>query len=359
MLKILHVLTSPRAEGTPRLVLDWLTVEGYEQHVLFLRPEPGDLLPTFINNCKNIYIENVNYRSVIHRSFGIVKALIKTTRKDKFDLVISWNQGYANWIVLGSRLGGCKKSIVHVGCSPEACKFGYLFDYYIFIPVKLLGGKAVCPSNHIFNTYKELKLFPGSIFRVIPNCINYSRFQKKDPVYTNNFKAILVANLENTKDHKLLIDAWELVIKDIPEAQLSLVGRGSLKEELEQKVIDKKLNNNITFLGVREDVPELLWNHSIFVFSSTKNEGFGTVLIEALSACLKVVAINEPASKEVLKNGEYGILADTRDVTTFAKKIVYAFRNPLLERDINKQQEYAQSFSVENMISKYVSIVSE
>ncbi len=46
-MKILHVLTSPRAEGTPRLVLDWLTVKEHQQYVLFLQKEPADLLNSF------------------------------------------------------------------------------------------------------------------------------------------------------------------------------------------------------------------------------------------------------------------------------------------------------------------------
>lgn len=46
-MKILHVLTSPRAEGTPRMVLDWLTVKELEQHVLFFEASPADLLDNF------------------------------------------------------------------------------------------------------------------------------------------------------------------------------------------------------------------------------------------------------------------------------------------------------------------------
>ena len=45
-MKILHVLTAPRAEGTPRLVLDWLSLKDHEQEVVFLTDQ-GELKLTF------------------------------------------------------------------------------------------------------------------------------------------------------------------------------------------------------------------------------------------------------------------------------------------------------------------------
>ena len=67
------------------------------------------------------------------------------------------------------------------------------------------------------------------------------------------------------------------------------------------------------FLGSRRDVPALLGQSDVFVFSTTKEEGLGTVLIEALAAGLPVVASDVPACREALEGGKWGALVPAAD----------------------------------------------
>ena len=357
-MKILHVLTSPRAEGTPRLVLDWLRTGLHEQSVLFLKSKPIDLIDEFNSVSKDIYYSNIDYSKQIGRTVGIFKTVKKVVKDKKPDLVISWNQGYANFIVLGARFGGSKNNVVHVGCAPESGKFGHFFDYYVYWPVAFLGGKAVCASNHIKSIFDSFYIFPRYIFKTIPNYVCFEKFYKKSQSYSHNKKAIIVGNLEITKNHAFLLQSWKSVVEKLPFVELTIVGRGSLMEELKGLSQNLGISSNVTFLGARNDVPELLWEHSLFLFTSTKNEGFGTVLIEALSACLKIVSISERASREVLKDGKYGILVRTDDPTAFAEVIVEAFANPLTSTQILNQIDYAKTFSPETMIQEYVNYAS-
>jgi glycosyltransferase involved in cell wall biosynthesis len=358
-MKILHVLTSPRAEGTPRLVLDWLKTGMHDQFVLFLKSEPGDLIADFQNITNKLTFKNIDYSKKLSRTIKIIGEVQKTVRQEQPDIVISWNQGYANLIVLGSRLGGCTNNIVHVGCAPERGKYGYWYDYFVFLPIAALGGKAVCASQYIMSIFDKLLFFPKYIFKVIPNCVNYNKFFKRSKTYNNDKKAVLVANLELAKDHKILIDAWRYVVDIIPDASLTLVGRGSLYGIIQKQIENLDLTDNVFLLGPRSDVNEILWQHSLFVFSSNKNEGFGTVLIEALAACLQIVSFAEPAPTEVLKNGQYGILVHERTAIALANAIVLAFNTTPSVLQIEQQCLYAETFKVENMILNYIDFASQ
>jgi hypothetical protein len=57
MARILHVLASPRAEGTPRLVLDRIAAKEQKQAILFLSGDPPDLLAEFRSGCRLIGVE--------------------------------------------------------------------------------------------------------------------------------------------------------------------------------------------------------------------------------------------------------------------------------------------------------------
>jgi glycosyltransferase involved in cell wall biosynthesis len=340
-------------------VLDWLKTGLHDQHVLFLQSNPADLLQQFESVSRNIICKNVPSGGFLQRTRSIIREVQATTKQLQPELVISWNQGYANFIVLGSRLGGCKKSIVHVGCAPEKHSLGFWYDYYVFWPVALCGGKAVCASNHIYSIINRLRFFPRKIFHTIPNCIDFMRFVKSQKTYSGNQEAALVANLEPAKDHKILLDAWRLVVDKIPGARLHIIGGGSLYSAIETQVKDLRLTENVKMLGPRSDVPELLWTYSLFVFSSTRNEGFGTVLIEALAACMQVVSFAEPAPKEVLQDGKYGILAKERTPESLAHAILVAFSKPLDSQTIEKHISYAEQFSPDRMVERYITIVNE
>ena len=77
----------------------------------------------------------------------------------------------------------------------------------------------------------------------------------------------------------------------------------------------------MVFWGPRSDVPELLGQMDVFAFSTTRDEGFGIALIEAMAAGLPVVASDVPACREVLDDGAAGILVPAGDPAPLAQAI--------------------------------------
>lgn len=360
-MRILHVLTSPRAEGTPRLVLDWLTVQEHEQHVLFLNSNPPDLLPLFYEATKNVTITDSNRSSYLRKCFAVISAVRKTCSATQPDVIISWNQGYSHWIVLGARLSGVKKSIVHGGCEPHVSNLrGRLYSYYVHWPLYAMGTQLICASDFIRNKFKQIPLLPDSNIFFVPNCFQAEKFfPPQTVVAASEPVAIMVANLEPVKNHRALLETWKLVLEAMPEAKLWLVGRGSLREELENFCRDNHLSQNVIFWGERRDVPDLLWKAQVFVFSSS-SEGFGTVLLEALAAGLRIVTSDIPACREVLQNGRYGVLVDVNNRQLFAQTIIEALKQGKLNHDEwQKSREYIEQFTPAAMVKRYLEIVNQ
>jgi glycosyltransferase involved in cell wall biosynthesis len=123
----------------------------------------------------------------------------------------------------------------------------------------------------------------------------------------------MVARLDPIKDQATLIRAFAEVANAHPEAELWLIGDGVRAFELCDLAIAGGVAERVVFWGARSDVPELLGQMDVFAFSTTRDEGFGIALIEAMAAGLPVIASDVPACREVLGDGAAGLLVPPGD----------------------------------------------
>jgi glycosyltransferase involved in cell wall biosynthesis len=131
----------------------------------------------------------------------------------------------------------------------------------------------------------------------------------------------MVARLDPIKDQATLIRAFAEVAKEHPQAELWLVGDGLRAGELCDLAGAEGVADRVVFWGPRSDVPELLGQMDVFAFSTTRAEGFGIVLIEAMAAGLPVIASDVPACREVLGEGHAGVLVPPGDHARLARAI--------------------------------------
>ncbi|WP_328703134.1 glycosyltransferase family 1 protein [Alkalihalobacterium elongatum] len=97
-----------------------------------------------------------------------------------------------------------------------------------------------------------------------------------------------IGRFNKQKNHEYLIDIFKAVHDKQPNSILVLVGEGHLRSQIEKKVNDLNLNSNVRFLGVREDIANLMQGFDLFLFPSLF-EGLPVVLVEAQAAGLKCV----------------------------------------------------------------------
>lgn len=90
------------------------------------------------------------------------------------------------------------------------------------------------------------------------------------------------------KNHSFLIDLFKEITKIYPDAILLLVGEGELLPKIRQKVQKLNLEDNVRFLGLRNDIPDIIRASDVFLFPSLY-EGLGIALIEAQAGGLPCV----------------------------------------------------------------------
>ena len=150
------------------------------------------------------------------------------------------------------------------------------------------------------------------------NTKNYSNCEKK--------RVIAVGRYVPQKGFDLLIEAWRNVADEHPDWSLFVYGEGN--KEPYQKLVDKyNLNNCCHLESAKSDIAEFYANSSIFVLSS-RFEGFGIVLLEAMSCGVPVVSFACPCGpRDIVHDGIDGLLVSNGDTGQLAVKINYLIEN--------------------------------
>jgi glycosyltransferase involved in cell wall biosynthesis len=128
-----------------------------------------------------------------------------------------------------------------------------------------------------------------------------------------------ISRLANQKDIPTMLAAFSEYRNQSNGSSLSIVGSGPLKTELLETTRDMGLADSVFFLGRSTLIYEFLSGLDVFVLTS-KYEGFGMVLLEAMDAGVPVVASHNSAIPEVL-GGDFPGLCNTGDSKDFCQKI--------------------------------------
>jgi glycosyltransferase involved in cell wall biosynthesis len=356
-MKILHVLLTPRAEGTVKLALDWLAQSSLDEEVLVLNPEPAEMTEELQRRAA-WFTQGDKFPGGWSKYPWILAKVWRVCRQRRPDLVICWSNGFSPWVLGGARLAGVRRLITHAGNPPTWTSWGKVQTVISTLVAWLTGGRMVCCSRYVADEFARSPGAFSSVLRVIYNCAPVAlvrdtaaeaRAQRND----RRPRLIMVATLESHKDHATVLKAMPAVVRAVPAVQLWLAGDGSQRERLENLSSSLGLANAVTFLGSRRDVPALLGQSDVFVFSTTREEGLGTVLIEALAAGLPVVASDVPACREALAAGRWGTLIPPADPEALAAALIASLQAPAVV-EANARNDYLQQFSPACMLAAYL-----
>lgn len=359
-MRVLHILRSPRAEGTVKLVLDWLATRTIAQGVLLLETQPAEMTEQIRARADWVDAFDTLPKGAAKFPF-LVRNVFRTCRHRRPDLVICWPNGFSSWVLLGARAAGVRRLITHAGNPPTPTPWGRVQTVWSTWVAAGVGGRMICCSRYVASAFQES---PGAfqrVLRVVYNCAPVDQIRQQAARARRlredvRPRLIMVATMEAHKDHATLIRAMVTVKQQIPEVELWLAGEGRLRASLETLVADLDLRSTVRFLGSRNDVPALLGQSDAFVFSTTPQEGLGTVLIEALAAGLPVVASDVPACREALAEGAWGTLVAPADARSLATALV----ETLQRRPTSRAEERAEAlrrFEPESMMAGYLATV--
>ncbi|MDP3278763.1 MAG: glycosyltransferase [Deltaproteobacteria bacterium] len=129
------------------------------------------------------------------------------------------------------------------------------------------------------------------------------------------------------KNHHVLLDVFTQVLRELPDAKLILLGQGPLKDEILQRITREGLNESVKFVGLREDVFQLMSCSDLCLFPS-RNEGFGLVPLEANAAGVAVVASRISGLDEAVEDGVTARLFDLDDISSMTRVTIDLLRDP-------------------------------
>ncbi len=143
---------------------------------------------------------------------------------------------------------------------------------------------------------------------------------------TNHVPLMLaVGRMEVVKDQRTLLDSWKLVIEQLPEAVLALIGSGPLEAELREHAIALGLGASMRFVAPRPDLTHAYADADAFVLSSLW-EGLPYVILEAMDAGLPVVSTDVDGIPEAVDDGVTGLLVPRKTRTRLPGLSARSFR---------------------------------
>lgn len=164
---------------------------------------------------------------------------------------------------------------------------------------------------------------------------------------------IAVGRYAYQKGFDLLIDAWKSIALKHPDWKLSIYGGGD-RNSFIQQTKKLKIQNSCFIENAVNDITQKYCNSSIFVLSS-RYEGFGMVIIEAMACGVPAVSFSCPSGpRDIIKDGIDGLLVENGNVKELADKICYLIENEEQRKEMGKQAKInVERFKIENIASQW------
>lgn len=366
-LKILYVIDSLRSGGAEKLVKDiaiqiMSTSSEYEIHILLLTDE-GNVYDQVLKN-HDIEVKVIPLRRIKNplNVFYIYKEL----SLNRYDVVHVHLFPATYWVSLANFFLFSEKTKVIM---TEHSTYNKRRKYHMFnwIEKVLYKGfnKIVSISE---STQKNLMKWlqeneSNKKFEVIENGIHIDTFSNSKALtnnefknYRDRFKCILcmVGRFTEAKDHDTLLRALSRLPIDYG---LVLVGDGPMRNEIEDKIREYNIENQVVLLGYREDIPQILKSIDIVVHSANW-EGFGLAAIEGMAAGKPIVASKVEGLKDLVEGA--GLLFTPSDDLALSNCIIrLSSNNKFYEEVAKKCMEAAKKYDIALTTEKYKKIYKQ
>lgn len=281
-----------------------------------------------------------------------------STRND-FDIVHAHSHLFfsTNLCTLVRRLGSPPLVITNHGLISQTVP---MWAHKIYIPTIAkwtfnFADKIICYTEEEKSMLKKLGIDSDKIV-VIHNGIDTNMFFPCEKEKNNN-QILWIGRFTLGKGVEYLIDAFNILVKKYSDFKLLMIGRGHLKERIEQKIQNLNLSKNVI---IREfvpnsELPEIYQSSDVFVLPSL-NEGVSRTILEAMSCGIPVVCTKLPQLVSVV-NG-CGLLVPVKDSQALAEGILKVVSNRDLSQEFgrNGRDKVVKNYSWEDTVKKTVQL---
>lgn len=250
--------------------------------------------------------------------------LAKWIKKHQINIV--HGHGFKSDVIglLSARLSGCKVVTTPHGWSQEGnnkLRIYESIDRWLFKYMDM-----VCPLSS--DLAKGLS--NGNNIRLIRNGVDVEEVLASTPSDKTNRNCYLigyVGQLIERKDLNTLFEAFKILCEDNKDIRLVVIGDGHLKDALKAKARQLLIENQVEFMGYRQDATSMLKVFDIFVLPSLM-EGIPRCIMEAMAAGVPVIVSDIPGNRDLVVSGETGLLFSPGNSQDLAMKIKYARMHP-------------------------------
>lgn len=196
---------------------------------------------------------------------------------------------------------------------------------------------------------------------IIPNGIDLNKFKAKPHHRTDGRTIFYVGRLERRKGVKYLLQAFQILTQDEPEAKLIIAGDGPDRAKLELLAEDLKLKN-VSFLGYISDELklDLMSEADVFCSPAIFGESFGIVLLEAMAVGTVTVAGNNSGYSGLMQDVGALSLVNPQDTVEFARRLrIMLTEEPVRALWRSWAKDYVQQFNWPEIVDRYEELYVE
>ncbi|NLP04899.1 glycosyltransferase family 4 protein [Candidatus Fermentibacteria bacterium] len=209
--------------------------------------------------------------------------------------------------------------------------------------------------------------YPARRMVSVPNSYDAS-FERPEPYSmpglgnTGRLALVCVGRLDMLKDQKTLVRAVGILVSEGLDVTLDLVGDGHprFRDSLVKIINETRLEDRVRILGTIDDVPGLLKNYDAFALASL-SETFGIAAAEAMAVGLPVVLSDIPALRELIGNGQYGLLFDPGSPESAAgclrRLMDRGFRHEMSVKALSRAAEYSPEVMTAKLSDLYMGLL--
>lgn len=314
--KVLHVIASMNRGGAEQLIMNVyreIDLDRYQFDFLVHTSEPAYFDEEIAKLGGRIFAHpSPSYRGL----FSYIKSLTETIQKNgPYDCIHSHVFSFSGIVMLIGRILKIPVRIAHSHTINNSKLENRPRKIYKSFMRRLIVGNATdlvgCSSEACKALFGK-KIMKNEQAIIIPNAIKIDKFMENKNDGNNLRKELNISDssllvghvgrFNSQKNHQYLIRIFNELQKIEPDSNLVLVGEGKIKEEIEEYVRNNEISAKVHFLGLRDDVPQIMRDLDIFIFPSLI-EGLGIVLVEAQASGTPCLISNNIPSEADLEIG--------------------------------------------------------
>jgi glycosyltransferase involved in cell wall biosynthesis len=221
-----------------------------------------------------------------------------------------------------------------------------------YAAVSDLGAKSFrergCPEEKIQVIYYGVQL-PGNLRR--------GWFRPKLGLEASDRLMVTAASLIPRKGLDVLLQALPPLFKEFPQWHLVIAGGGPLLDELQALCRQLQIQSRVHFLGIVNNVPEIVADCNLFVLAS-RNEAAPVAILEAMACGLPVVATDVGYIRDVIVHGRSGLLVPSEDVAALYSALRSVLLDEKVAQDFGAQarDRVEHSFSLNRQVEGYLNL---